>query len=133
MLQAVIARLGSDSFLVKGWAVTVVGAFLAFAVNNDDASLAAVGLLPALFFWGLDGYFLRAERLFRHLFDRVRSGVDEIEPFYMAATSPVFVKRLAGRGHREDWWRTLGRSTLLAFYGALVTTAAVVTAVICLE
>jgi hypothetical protein len=131
MLQAVIARLGSDSFLVKGWAVTIVGAFLAFAVNKDDASLAGVGLLPAIFFWGLDAYFLRAERLFRHLFDRVRSGADATEPFFMAATSTAFIEGLERKGHHETWWATLHRSTLLAFYGALVATTAVVAVVIC--
>jgi len=34
MVQAVITRLGNDSFLVKGWAVTVNGVFLGFAVSS---------------------------------------------------------------------------------------------------
>jgi hypothetical protein len=131
MLQAVIARLGTDSFLVKGWAVTVVGAFLGFAVNKDDVSLALVGLVPCVFFWGLDAYFLRAERLFRHLFEAVREGRDDVEPFFMAATAPTFVERVRQGGHHETWWRTARRPTLVVFYGALTTIAAIVSALLC--
>ncbi len=58
-IQAVIARLAGNSFLIKGWALTVTGAFYGFAVHGSDWRLAALGLLPALTFWGLDGYFLR--------------------------------------------------------------------------
>jgi hypothetical protein len=85
MIQGVIARLGGNSFLVKGWAVTVSGAFMGFAITGKEWELAAAGLLPVALFWWLDGYFLRAERLFRGLHEAVRTS-DEIAPFFMAAT-----------------------------------------------
>src|SRR4051812_14452070 len=91
MIQAVIGRLGNDSFLVKGWAITVAGAFFGFAVNSDKAYLALVSVVPTVFFWNLDTYYLWAERLFRILYDDVRTS-DSVTPFFMAATSDDFIK-----------------------------------------
>jgi hypothetical protein len=131
MLQAVIARLGNDSFLVKGWSVTVAGAFLGFAVSGHQWKLALASIVPTLAFWGLDTYYLRSERLFRLLFDQVRRGTDAIEPFFMAATASPFVADLP-RPNREvaSWWKTARRPTLSVFYGALLASAALVVVLI---
>jgi hypothetical protein len=61
MIQAVISRLGTNSFLVKGLAVTVSGAFLGFAVSGKEWGLALAGLLPVMMFWYLPS--LRARQL----------------------------------------------------------------------
>jgi hypothetical protein len=74
LIQGAIDRLGGNGFLLKGWAVTVAGAFLGFAVDARNPLLALVAILPTVAFWGLDAYFLRCERLFRRLYrDGVRS------------------------------------------------------------
>jgi hypothetical protein len=56
MIQVVIARLGNDSFLVKGWAITVAGVFYGFAIQTANWKLAAVSAAPTLSFWVLDVY-----------------------------------------------------------------------------
>jgi hypothetical protein len=71
LLQDVIKRLAGNSFLIKGWSVTLVTALLGLAAEGARPELAALALLPALMFWGLCGYFLAQERLFRRIFDRV--------------------------------------------------------------
>ena len=86
-IQAVITRLANDSFLMKGWALTVAGAFYGFAVKGTNWKLAAIGLMPVLVFWGLDAYFLRQERLFRRLYNQVRERNPRIEPFAMNAAA----------------------------------------------
>src|SRR5713226_9509943 len=83
MIQGVISRLGNDSFLIKGWAVTVAAAFLGFAVSQHKWQLALASVGPTLLFWFLDSTYLRNERLFRDLFNRVRKGTDGIVPFFM--------------------------------------------------
>lgn len=45
-LQAVIARLGNEAALVRGWALTVAAAFFGFAAKTLSWQIAAVGLLP---------------------------------------------------------------------------------------
>lgn len=65
MVQAVVARLGSNGFVIKGWAVTVAGAFQGFGITRENAWLALAGVLPTCLFWFLDSSFLRSERAFR--------------------------------------------------------------------
>jgi hypothetical protein len=122
MIQAVISRLGTDSFLVKGWAVTLSGAFLGFAIQGENAGLALAGLLPALVMWGLDAYFLGVERLFRALHNAVRTGNPPVEPFFMAATHPAF----AASAPKASWRAALLSPTLSLFYGTLAVSAVVV-------
>lgn len=128
LIQGVIGRLGNDAFVVKGWAVTVVGALLGLAVNSEDSDLALVSVLPTLAFWGLDTYFLRSERLFRALYDQVRTGSDAVEPFFMGATSEPFLS-LVSEGenrHITSWWRTALRPTLWILYATLIAAGALV-------
>jgi hypothetical protein len=111
-VQAVIIRLANDSFLMKGWALTVAGLIFGFAVDLGNWRIAAAGLLPVAGFWGLDAYFLRQERLFRKLYDAVRAPKSPVEPFSMN-TRP-YVNAV------ESWIDTALSSTLLPFYGVIV-------------
>lgn len=71
-VQAVIGRMAGNSFLLKGWSVTISAALFALAAKDSNRAFALVALLPTLVFWGLDAYYLRQERLFRKLYDRLR-------------------------------------------------------------
>ncbi len=132
MLQGVIGRLASNSFLIKGWAVTVVGAFLGFAVNSKDGALAVASIVPTIAFWGLDTYFLRSERLFRALYERLRTTPTGVEAFFMGATSPTFIGSINHdvKPDPSSWWQTVFRPTLRLLYGALIVSAAIVAAAI---
>ena len=72
MIQGVVTRLGQNSFLLKGWSVLLVSALLALGAASSEKVILVVAFLPVLAFWGLDGYFLWQERLFRALYDHVR-------------------------------------------------------------
>jgi hypothetical protein len=121
-IQAVITRLANDSFLMKGWALTVAGAFYGFAVKGTSWKVAAIGLMPVLIFWGLDAYFLRQERLFRGLYDQVRQHNPRVEPFAMNAAAHA-----AGVG---SWGRTLFSRTLAPFYGPVFLIGVLLTAIL---
>ena len=74
MTQAVINRLGSNSFLVKSWSMTIIIAAMVLITRQEiqNPYFVLVLILPALGFWILDGYFLRQERLFRQIYDEIR-------------------------------------------------------------
>lgn len=132
LIQAVIGRLGNDAFLMKGWAVTVAGAFVGFAINSEDWGLALASWIPTVTFWGLDAYFLWCERLFRHLYARVRANDPEVAPFFMAATGNDFVAQ-ASAASKDPVARKLKVAwswTLCLFYGALLVAAGVVVLII---
>lgn len=121
-IQNVIARLANNSFLMKGWTLTVSGAFFGLAAKESSPEVAAVGLLPAAVFWGLDAYYLRQERLFRGLYDLVAQGSQEVGPFSMDAR--VVLK--AGQKKIQPWARSLFTRTIGSFHGFVVVVGMVV-------
>lgn len=132
MIQGVITRLGTNGFVVKGWAVTIAAALIGLAVNSQDTELALVSLAPTLAFWGLDTYFLRSERLFRTLHEHVRTESRHVAPFFMNATADAFVSLLTGRDRRvASLWRTAVRPTLWIFYASLSVAAVLAAILIC--
>ena len=124
MIQGVINRLAQSSFLLKGWSVVLVSALLALAAGQDEALLVAVALLPALTFGGLDGYFLWQERMYRALYDQVRT-LPETELDYGMDT-----RSLPNLTSRHKWRRTVVSRTVLLFHGAVVLTVLIVWSVI---
>ena len=71
MIQSVINRMASNSFALKGWAVTLVAGIFALAGKDTDKMYFLVAYIPIIVFWGLDSYYLLQERLYRALYDKV--------------------------------------------------------------
>ena len=78
MTQAVIDRLGRNSFLLKSWSMTILVAAMVLIVreNLQNSNFVLVLFLPIIGFWILDGYFLWQERLFRYVYDDIREQTD---------------------------------------------------------
>lgn len=78
MAQAVINRLGRNSFLLKSWSMTIlIAAMVLIARENlENRYFVLVLFLPIAGFWILDGYFLWQERLFRYVYDEIRPQTD---------------------------------------------------------
>ena len=108
LIQGIVNRLASDSFRIKRWAVVLVAALLVLLVREESAELAYVGSVPVIVFWGLDGYFLWQERLFRDLYDHVRA-LGECDIDFSMDTS-VFSR---------TWLGATFSRTLIPFYGTL--------------
>ncbi len=75
-IQSIITRMNSNSFLIKGWNITIVSALLAIFASNQNNCILLIGIIPTLFFWFLDSYYLTQERKFRGLYNDV-AGVSE--------------------------------------------------------
>lgn len=73
--QGIINRLANNSFLIKGWSMTILAAAILFIARSNgsySAFLTLSFIIPVLTFWMLDGYFLWQERLFRGIYNDVR-------------------------------------------------------------
>ena len=95
MIEGVIDRLARNSFALKGWSITLVTALLIFARVNENCLFLLIGLIPVIFFWILDSYYLRLEKRYRGLYDKVR--VKDKTDFSMSikgikAGFPIFTK-----------------------------------------
>ena len=59
IIQDIIKRMALNSFLIKGWAITLVVATLLLKGNKYQVLIA---FIPLLVFWFLDAYFLWQEK-----------------------------------------------------------------------
>lgn len=75
IIQAVIDRMGRNSFAIKAGSLTVVAGLLALTLGINCWKLSAIGTIPVAMLWGLDTFFIRQERIFRRLYDTVRLGL----------------------------------------------------------
>ena len=73
MIQGIINRMAGNSFMLKGWAVTLVSGIFVLAGEKDSWEFYLMVLLPIITFWGLDAYYLLEERLYRSLYDKARN------------------------------------------------------------
>lgn len=116
LIQAVVTRLAQNSFLIKGWSITLVSIVL--ALGKDDLLTNArpgwlVGLVLVIWaaFWYLDAYFLRQERLFRKLYEHVVANPDDPARPRYSLNVGVFEKKV------ESEIDTMFSITLGVFYG----------------
>ena len=78
-IQNTIIRMSSNSFTLKGWCVTIIAALVALSIKESSFWLYLFTIVPTTAFWLLDSYYLLQEKLFRHLYDDVRTkNEDEI-------------------------------------------------------
>lgn len=115
-IQGIVNRLATDSFRLKGWTVVLVSALFVLLVREGRIDIAPVAVAPVIVFWGLDGYFLWQECLFRALYDHVRQ-LDEGEIDFSMNVAPFRT------GQARTWLGATCSRTLIAFYGALAAFA----------
>jgi hypothetical protein len=68
IVQDIIKRMAFNSFMIKGWAITLVVVTLLLKGADYQVWIA---FIPLLVFWFLDAYFLWQERMYRKLYDWV--------------------------------------------------------------
>ncbi|MCD7996380.1 MAG: hypothetical protein LUH21_04005 [Clostridiales bacterium] len=82
LIQGCINRMSSNSFMCKGWLLSLIIAILALLPENiNRKSICFVILLANMCFWWLDTYFLQQEKLFRWKYEwiiknRIRGNMD---------------------------------------------------------
>lgn len=118
LIQGIVNRLAGNSFMIKGWSVTLVSALFVLAVKDVDVRYSLIAFFPVPFFWGLDGYFLAKERQFRDLYNAVRKMPESAINFSMDV-EPYAIGR-------NTWMRSVFSETLIPFHGVMVAVVATV-------
>jgi len=111
-IQSIINRMAGNSFIMKGWAITLVAALFALSSKDANKNYIVIAFLPVIIFWILDGYFLSRERAFRCLYDKVRT-LDEKEIDFSLDISHL-------KGRKNNWFLSIFSHTVLFFYASLV-------------
>jgi len=107
-IQSAINRMAGNLFFLRGWTITLITGL--FALYSKDAKLnyVLINYFLILIFWILDGYFLSQERLFRTLYDHVRTLDEKNIDFSM--DTKTFKK------DKNCWLQSMFSVTLLIFY-----------------
>lgn len=109
-IQEIISRMAKNSFVLKGWAVTLVAGVFALAVKDADKLFCLIAYAPIVIFWGLDSYYLSLERRYRKLYNEVRlKNVNDID-FDLRLESQKFKKSFS------SWLNCVSSKTEIFFY-----------------
>ncbi|MFA5086400.1 MAG: hypothetical protein WC468_02315 [Candidatus Paceibacterota bacterium] len=65
MVQGIIKRKANESFIIKGWSVTLIVATLIF---QGERFQTLVALIPLMSFWFLDAHCQRKIKLYKKLY-----------------------------------------------------------------
>lgn len=113
-IQNVITRMNSNSFLLKGWTITLVSALFALAAKDANVNYVLVSYTVIPVFWVLDGFYISQERQYRDLYKEVTAKAENTIDFNMNVSG--FCK-----GDRT-WIAGIFSKTLIPFYGISVAT-----------
>lgn len=108
MIQDVISRMATNTFLIKGWSITAIGALFYSWILNSNHSILFLTLCLLIFFWIHDAYYLHLERAFRNQYEEVIKMEEKDINFEV---EPVF---------KEKFTCTLVRPILIYSYLTLV-------------
>lgn len=111
-IQGVINRMGSNSFMIKGWCIALVSAFFALYADKANAAFVYLALFPLAIFWGLDTFFLRQEKMYGKLYEKVADGTIKSDSFGMDAS--IYKKDIG------CYIEVAFSKTLLPFYGTMI-------------
>ena len=110
-IQNVITRMNSNSFQIKGWAVTIVSALLAIYASSKNNYFIMVGVFPIMIFWLLDAYYLSQERKFRALYNDVAGVSDSPREIRVFEMRPDLYT-----GGKFSFWSSFFSITILKMY-----------------
>ena len=111
IIQDIIKRMASNSFMIKGWAVTLVVVALLLKGNKHQVLVA---FIPLLVFWFLDAYFLWQESMYRKLYDWVVANRLKTDEHLFSMNAYRFKDEV------QSIPRVMFSITSLWFYGSLV-------------
>ncbi|MCK4840959.1 MAG: hypothetical protein KAT04_03640 [Methylococcales bacterium] len=117
-IQNVISRMNSNSFLIKGWAITLVSALFALAAKDANINYVLISYIVIPVFWFLDGFFIATERQYRDLYDEVRVKDDNNIDFNMNAS--------AYNTGKNTWICGVFSKTLIPYYGVAIAATLIV-------
>jgi len=115
LIQGVINRMANNSFMLKGWLISLIAVVLALSKDSllscDLKLILLILCFPIIIFWYLDAFFLHREKCYRALYDWVIKN---------RMTSNENIYSLDFRPHQKkvkSVFRIMFSQTLFPFYG----------------
>ena len=112
-IQGAINRMAGNLFFLRGWTITLVAALFALFVKGTNPGYVFIIYFLIFVFWVLDGYFLSQEKLFRALYNHVRT-LDEKDIDFSMDTKEY------KKDKKNSWAYAMFSPTILIFYLSLL-------------
>jgi general stress protein CsbA len=116
MIQAVVERMGRNSFLLKSWTVTLVAALIGLAAEKTSSDFAIIAAAVSLIFGLLDAYYLALERKYRALYNCAIAPDSKVSEWSLTT----------GKVSAEDLCSALFSPTVLPLHGSAFACAVAV-------
>ncbi len=118
LIQGIINRMANNSFLLKGWLISLIAVILALSKDTIVATqlsyFSIILLLPVLGFWYLDAFFLHKERCYIKLYEWVTTNRPSTNTHLYNLNYRRFENQV------DSIWMVMFSNTLLIFYGFIV-------------
>ena len=111
LIQDIIKRMAFNSFMIKGWAITLV--VVSLLLKGTDKYQIWIAFIPLLVFWFLDAYFLWQERMYIKLYEWVISNRTKTDEYLFDMNAYRFKDTVQSR------IRIMFSITLGWFYGSI--------------
>jgi hypothetical protein len=111
IIQDIIKRMAFNSFMIKGWAITLV--VVTLLLKSTEKYQVWIAFIPLIVFWFLDAYFLWQERMYRKLYEWVINNRLKTEEYLFDMNAYRFKDKVQSRV------RIMFSITLGWFYGSI--------------
>ncbi|ACD24254.1 hypothetical protein FDE76_16225 [Clostridium botulinum] len=72
LIESCITRMAQNSFLIKGWYITLLAAVIALFQKSENVTITvSIISIISVSFWGLNAFFLYTERKYRDFYEYV--------------------------------------------------------------
>lgn len=116
LIQACIIRMANNSFMIKGWLITIYAVVLALLPDKINiVILCVVMLMVSWAFWYLDAFFLRTEKIYRKIYDWILLERPKNNRELLYQLNPhAYEKKI---NPTESVFKIMFSRTLVVFYG----------------
>lgn len=124
LIQGIITRMANNSFLLKGWIVSLIAVLLALTDQTIVATKLTyfnfILILPVFVFWYLDAFFLHKEKCYRRLYNWTVSNRATSDEHLYSLDYTRFENV-----EKSIWTIMFTNKTLYPFYGLLALILAI--------
>lgn len=117
MIQGIISRMANNSFMLKGWSVTLDIGIFSLNYKTIEKGFFVLLYIVIIIFWGLDSYYLKLERQYRCVYKMCLN--DEIDRFDLNIKRENVEKKVR-------FYQCLFSPTELIYYFSLALTLTIV-------
>lgn len=113
LIQSCINRMAQNSFLLKGWVISILAVVLAIMKDfHDPIYLSLIMLIPLISFWYLDAFFLQTEKIYRKMYEWVLEKRSQEDFSRLYDLDPKHFKE-----NIDSKWKIMLSPSLRVFYG----------------